>query len=253
MATPDPAPRTRPRPRPRPSPNPLFTKWLREWRDEAVAAGGGRQLAYERALRSLRRYPLRLASGREAAMLRHFGPKICRRLDQRLQQHRREEGSASPSPPAEGRGRQSPQAPPTRLRPPRQYRPLPRSEPFALLVTLLRSPWPLPEAELRAAAQPLCTRPLGAVAPGGALGSLLRRRLVQGSGCRYSLTPQGRALAQRLAAAPEAPPPAEGAQASEEPPPPPAGGPEPPPETEFEMRPGEFDIVLCVDVNEATG
>ncbi|XP_068779700.1 crossover junction endonuclease MUS81, partial [Struthio camelus] len=254
----EPRPRARPRPRPRPPPNPLFTQWLREWRDEAAAAGGGRHLPYERALRSLARYPLRLASARDAAVLRHFGPKICRRLELRLRELRPDEGSASSSPPTEGRGRESPQAPPPKLRPLRQYRPLPRSEPFALLVTLLRSPRPLPEVELRAAAQPLCARPLAPqAAPGGALGSLLRRRLVQGSGSgpSYSLTPRGRALAQRLAAAPEAPPPVEGAQASGEPPPPPAEGEAAPPpeEAEFELKPGEFDIVLCVDANEAAG
>lgn len=40
------------------------------------------------ALRSLRRYPLPLRSGKEAKILRHFGDGLCRMLDQRLQQHR---------------------------------------------------------------------------------------------------------------------------------------------------------------------
>ena len=47
-----------------------------------------RTLYSRQALRSLRRYPLPLRSGKEAKILRHFGDGICRMLDQRLQQHR---------------------------------------------------------------------------------------------------------------------------------------------------------------------
>lgn len=39
------------------------------------------------ALRSLRRYPLPLRSGKEAKILQHFGDRLCHMLDQRLQQH----------------------------------------------------------------------------------------------------------------------------------------------------------------------
>lgn len=57
------------------------------------------------ALRSLRRYPLPLRSGKEAKILRHFGDGLCRMLDQRLQQHRSSggergtQGAAVPEPP----------------------------------------------------------------------------------------------------------------------------------------------------------
>ncbi|KAM8793772.1 crossover junction endonuclease MUS81 [Eudromia elegans] len=197
-ADPSPRPRARPRPRPRPSPNPLFTRWLREWRDEALAAGGGRHVAYERALRSLARYPLPLRSGAAASVLRNFGPGICGRLERRLREQRRDEGSA---PSAEGRGPPSPLAPPTKLRP---FRPRPRSAPFALLVTLLRSPAPLGGAELLAAAQPLCARPLSTV-------SALSRDQSERDGAVEA----------------------------------------PPEEADFELKPGEFDVVLCVDSNEA--
>jgi crossover junction endonuclease MUS81 len=43
--------------------------------------------AYSQALRSLRRYPLPLRSGKEAKILQHFGDGLCRMLDERLQQH----------------------------------------------------------------------------------------------------------------------------------------------------------------------
>ncbi|GAB0202053.1 crossover junction endonuclease MUS81 [Grus japonensis] len=209
--------------------------------------------AYERALRSLARYPLPLRSGRAAAVLQHFGPTLCRRLDLRLRQHRAEQG-LPPSPPTGGRGPETPLAPSSR-RPPRDYRPLPRSGAHALLLTLHKSSEPLPEAELLQQAQPLCDRPLTLAAPGGALGTLLRRDLLQRSGRppRYSLTPRGQILAQRLAAAAlEAP-----SQVSvellggEETPPPPS--PVSDPEVEFELKPGEFDIILCADITEANG
>ncbi|XP_071657554.1 crossover junction endonuclease MUS81 [Patagioenas fasciata] len=236
-------------------PNPLFARWLREWRDEA--AGTAARGVYERALRSLSRFPLPLRSGRAAAILKHFGPALCRRLDERLRRHRAEQG-LPPTPPAEGRGLDTPPAPPTH-RPPRDFRPRPRSGSHALLLTLHQSSEPLPEPELLRRAQPLCDRPLTRAA----LGPPLRRNLLQRHGrpARYSLTPQGQILAQRLAdAALEAPPPSRRTQASGEerpllegeeisPPPSPSSA----PQEDFELKPGEFDIVLCADVTEANG
>ncbi|RLV63031.1 hypothetical protein DV515_00018691 [Chloebia gouldiae] len=49
------------------------------------------------ALRSLARFPLPLPSGRAAAILQHFGPALCARLDQRLRQHRRGPPPHAPS------------------------------------------------------------------------------------------------------------------------------------------------------------
>ncbi|XP_064593137.1 crossover junction endonuclease MUS81 isoform X2 [Zonotrichia leucophrys gambelii] len=186
---------SRRRRRPRGHPNPLFARWLREWRDEAQ--GTWARGTYERALRSLSRFPLPLRSGRAAAILQHFGPALCARLDRRLKQHRREQGLPA-TPPRQGQSADPPPAPPT-----------------------------------------------------AALGPLLRRGLVQRSGRphRYALTPKGRSLA-------EAPPP--GRVCPQRPlaeqdencaPSPPACD----PEQEFELRPGEFEIVLCADVTEANG
>uniref|UniRef100_A0A8C3NJ03 Crossover junction endonuclease MUS81-like HHH domain-containing protein n=1 Tax=Geospiza parvula TaxID=87175 RepID=A0A8C3NJ03_GEOPR len=101
---------SRRRRRPRGHPNPLFARWLREWRDEAQ--GTWARGTYERALRSLSRFPLPLRSGRAAAILQHFGPALCARLDQRLSQHRREQGLPA-TPPRQGRCPDPPPAPPT--------------------------------------------------------------------------------------------------------------------------------------------
>ncbi|XP_075596623.1 structure-specific endonuclease subunit MUS81 isoform X2 [Balearica regulorum gibbericeps] len=162
---------------------------------------------------------------------------------------------AFPLAPPLGGGARRPPWPHPHAAPPRDYRPLPHSGAHALLLTLHKSSEPLPEMELLQQAQPLCDRPLTLAAPRGPLGTLLRRDLLQRSGRppRYSLTPRGQILAQRLAAAAlEAPP-----QASVEL----LGGEETPlspsplsdPEVEFELRPGEFDIILCADITEANG
>ncbi|KAL7978279.1 hypothetical protein Chor_014818 [Crotalus horridus] len=67
---------------PQEGPNPLFTRWLQEWRDQAAESGRLKsQRAYERALSSLRKYPLPLRSGCEARILMYFGEKICQKAD----------------------------------------------------------------------------------------------------------------------------------------------------------------------------
>ncbi|XP_077645799.1 structure-specific endonuclease subunit MUS81 [Lonchura striata] len=94
------------------SPNALFARWIREWRREARSARA--RAAYGRALRSLSRYPLPLRSGRAAAILQHFGPALCARLDQRLSQHRRELGLPATPPRRQERCPAPPPAPPAR-------------------------------------------------------------------------------------------------------------------------------------------
>ncbi|KAL3212550.1 hypothetical protein MRX96_007963 [Rhipicephalus microplus] len=40
-----------------PDPNPLFTKWLQEWKEAAVASNSKLQHVYGKALKSLSKYP----------------------------------------------------------------------------------------------------------------------------------------------------------------------------------------------------
>ncbi|XP_026543353.1 crossover junction endonuclease MUS81 [Notechis scutatus] len=83
---------------PQEGPNPLFTRWLEEWRDQAEENGRLKsQRAYERALSSLRKYPLPLRSGREARILMYFGEKICRQLDEQLERHRSSQDDTAPA------------------------------------------------------------------------------------------------------------------------------------------------------------
>ncbi|KAK8787386.1 hypothetical protein V5799_022835 [Amblyomma americanum] len=156
-----------------PDPNPLFTKWLQEWRDAAVASNSKLQHVYGRALKSLRKYPLVLKTGQEAKILEYFGDKLCAMLDKKLEEHRRDNpawclpsdsapmvldltddddsqtstsqddavGTTSSGKPASTVKAKRKKAgngagPTTKKRGPRQYIPLPRSGAHAILVTL---------------------------------------------------------------------------------------------------------------------
>ncbi|XP_073207768.1 crossover junction endonuclease MUS81 isoform X3 [Lepidochelys kempii] len=266
------APRRLGRKKPVPAcPNPLFVQWLTEWRDEAAEKGKKTQFVYQRALGSLRRYPLPLDSGREAAILQHFGDGICRRLDERLERHRAEQGAdapleamgrASPSrggqesdpPGTEHRSLNNPSAsqtllgdlepPPTRkARPPRQYVPAPHSGAYAVLLALYkdsmspRSRGFLTKPELQRAAQPLCDKSFTLVDPGNrytawaSVGTLIRKELVLKTNVPARLDS---ALG-----------PLEGTAGG-------SGG-QRPHDPEFVLRPGQFDIILCVDFIETMG
>ncbi|KAL0189373.1 hypothetical protein M9458_016472, partial [Cirrhinus mrigala] len=79
------------RKRPVPScPNPLFLEWLTELRDSAKEKGLKTQYVYQKAINSLKKYPLPLKNGKEAKILQNFGDGICKILDERLQKHYRE-------------------------------------------------------------------------------------------------------------------------------------------------------------------
>ncbi|CAK6449745.1 unnamed protein product [Pipistrellus nathusii] len=264
-------------------PNPLFVRWLTEWRDEAASRGRRTQFVFQKALRSLRRYPLPLRSGKEAKILRHFGDGLCRMLDQRLQQHRSSGGDHAPDSP--GAENPAPECPPAEVPEasvpgPSQpkagrsgsYWPARHSGARAVLLLLHRehlSPsghsFLTKEELLQRCAQAFPGVAPGSTGPWPALRSLLHRNLVcrTHQPARYSLTPQGLELAQQLAAAeglsslsvragseepsgeePEVPGPALAELGARE------GSAQQPP---LELRPGEYRVLLCVDVGEAKG
>uniref|UniRef100_A0ABI7ZLZ2 Crossover junction endonuclease MUS81 n=1 Tax=Felis catus TaxID=9685 RepID=A0ABI7ZLZ2_FELCA len=242
-------------------PNPLFIRWLTEWRDEAASRGRRTQFVFQKALRSLRRYPLPLSSGKEAKILQHFGDRLCRMLDQRLQQHRASGGDHAPSSPS-GEKSPAPEGPlaraqdssvPVSAQPKAggrgSYRPTRHSGARAVLLLLYREHLAAP----------------GSARPWPALRSLLHRNLVLRTHqpARYSLTPEGLELAQKLAESeglsslnvglgPEEPPGAEpeepGAASAE------LGASEgSAQQLSLELRPGEYRVLLCVDIGEAKG
>uniref|UniRef100_A0A8D1QII3 Crossover junction endonuclease MUS81 n=1 Tax=Sus scrofa TaxID=9823 RepID=A0A8D1QII3_PIG len=303
-------------------PNPLFVRWLTEWRDEAASRGRRTQFVFQKALRSLRRYPLPLRSGKEAKILQHFGDGLCRMLDQRLQQHRTSGGDHAPGSPS---GRKSParERPPAEVQDssmpvptqrkaggPGSYWPARHSGARAVLLLLYRehlvSVRPPRESgeqavgvrlleEASSGPEPIlvlflpwlqnpsghgfltkeellqgCAQKAPRVAPGSAqpwpaLRSLLHRNLVFRTHrpARYSLTPEGLELAQRLAeseglsslnvgTAPEESPGEEpevpGAASAE------LGASEGSDEQPaLELGPGEYRVLLCVDIGETRG
>ncbi|XP_054254502.1 crossover junction endonuclease MUS81 [Indicator indicator] len=224
--------RRRRRRTPRSSPNPLFTLWLREWKEQA--AGTRAAKAYERALRSLALYPLPLSSGSAAAILKHFGPRLCHRLQQRLRRHRAEQG-LPPSPPTRTEAQTgSDVTTTTQACPPRDYKPRPRSRGFALLLALLKSSEPIRAEELLQLAQPLCDLPLSPVS--------------DTSKDQYSLTPRGRLLALQLVeTSPQALPSTELPLLEDE------GSDLPSAPGPFTLQPGSYDLILCADVTEECG
>ncbi|XP_058161136.1 crossover junction endonuclease MUS81 isoform X2 [Dasypus novemcinctus] len=265
-------------------PNPLFVRWLTEWRDEAASRGRRTRFVFQRALRSLRRYPLPLRSGKEARILQHFGDRLCRMLDERLQQHRAAGGDYDPgSPPGEKslvpEGPRAEAQDPSMLVPAKAkaggsagYWPARHSGPRVVLLLLHEEhlnpsgPGFLTKEQLLQR----CSQKAPGVAPASAgpwpaLRSLLHRNLILRTHqpARYSLSPEGLELAQKLAESvgqgslnvgpgPEEPPGEEaevpGAASAE------LGASEgeaqqPP----LELGPGEYQVLLCVDVGETTG
>ncbi|XP_004682673.1 PREDICTED: crossover junction endonuclease MUS81 isoform X2 [Condylura cristata] len=275
------------RKRPLPAcPNPLFVRWLTEWRDEAASRGRRTRFVFQKALRSLRRYPLPLRSGKEAKILQHFGDGLCRMLDQRLQQHRASGGDQVPgsssgmeSPAREGPHAEVQDPPLPVLR--KQggsgsYWPTRHSAARAVLLLLYREHLTLgghsfltKEELLQRCAQKAPKAASGSRQPWPALRSLLHRNLVLRTHqpARYSLTPEGLELAQKLAESeglsllnagdpleeprgeeprgeePEAPGTTSDELTSE-------GSTQPP---ALELGPGEYRVLLCVDIGEAKG
>ncbi|KAG9274335.1 crossover junction endonuclease MUS81 isoform X1 [Astyanax mexicanus] len=77
-------------------PNPLFLSWLTEMRDHAKEKGQKTQYVYQKAINSLKKYPLPLKNGKEAKILQNFGDGICKILDERLQKYYKENGVNAP-------------------------------------------------------------------------------------------------------------------------------------------------------------
>ncbi|XP_016041736.2 crossover junction endonuclease MUS81 isoform X2 [Erinaceus europaeus] len=270
------------RKRPLPAcPNPLFVRWLTEWRDEAASRGRRTRFVFQKALLSLRRYPLPLRSGKEAKILQHFGDGLCRMLDQRLQQHRATGGDRAPESPTGSKkspAREGPSAEvqdssaPAKAGGPGGYWPARHSGARALLLLLYRGHlnssshgFLTREELLQGCAQKAPKVVPGPGRPWPALRSLLHRNLVLRTHqpARYSLTPEGLELAQKLAEAEGLGSLSAGMLAEElpgeRPPEPGSASAELGTESRrlqlppLELGPGEYRVLLCVDVGETKG
>ncbi|KAJ1526776.1 hypothetical protein ONE63_008350 [Megalurothrips usitatus] len=219
-------------------PNPLFEKWLDDWRQEASDKGSDMQYCFAKALRSLRKYPLPLKTGKECMILECFGNRLCQLLDRKLTEYKKTnpevdtelsgnvvaELTASELP----RKRKSPKKkktndaqdtevdsePPDKVskRAGREYVPAWRSGPFALLLALLnreeKSDYEgfMLKAELQREAQPLCDKSFTRPDPGShytawsSMSQLLKKGLVSkcSNPAKFSLSSEGRDLARCL-------------------------------------------------------
>ncbi|XP_065066521.1 crossover junction endonuclease MUS81-like [Rhopilema esculentum] len=72
--------------------NPLFLSWLEGWRDDAKEKGLNAQWTYEKAISSLKKYPLPLKDGKEAKILENIGDGIAKKLDKALDEFIRNGG-----------------------------------------------------------------------------------------------------------------------------------------------------------------
>ncbi|KAG8042080.1 hypothetical protein G9C98_000071 [Cotesia typhae] len=71
----------------RKKPNELFEQWLEEWREQAKIKKSNLEDHFSKALVSLKKYPLPLASGADCILLQNFGSKLCKMLDKKLEEH----------------------------------------------------------------------------------------------------------------------------------------------------------------------
>uniref|UniRef100_A0AAY4A007 Crossover junction endonuclease MUS81 n=1 Tax=Denticeps clupeoides TaxID=299321 RepID=A0AAY4A007_9TELE len=217
------------RKRPLPAcPNPLFLQWLTELRDQAAERGQKTQYVYQKALGSLKKYPLPLRNGKEAKILQNFGDGICKILDDRLEKHYRENGegpdtffiiyhthlassSSNPRPQKEPLPLESVRRHRGPLRK-REYVPQKGSGGHAVLLTLYRQSL-VPgtkgfmfKNELQTEAQPLCDKSFTVPDLGSkytawsSVTTLIQKELLlkTHNPARYSLTELGLDLAERL-------------------------------------------------------
>ncbi|XP_065081309.1 crossover junction endonuclease MUS81 [Ochlerotatus camptorhynchus] len=73
-------------------PNPLFERWLQEMLSKAEDKSSMSRIPLQKALASLRRYPLPIGSGRDCCVLMDFGNTICEALENKLQIYRKNGG-----------------------------------------------------------------------------------------------------------------------------------------------------------------
>ena len=204
-------------------PNRLFLSYLRTWRDEAAQKESKSYHTYNKAYKTLEKYPLPLESGGEANILENFGTKICTMLDARLDSEARDQGltgrqylersrvvstawwtevdkhASKPEP----KGNKK-----KKLRNVQTYIPLKNSGAYALLLTLHTYDEWMTKAELQQSAQPLATKSFTVPNRGtfytawNSMATLLNKDLVQKQGhpVRYRLTVKGQSLARQIEA-----------------------------------------------------
>uniref|UniRef100_H2YH55 Crossover junction endonuclease MUS81 n=1 Tax=Ciona savignyi TaxID=51511 RepID=H2YH55_CIOSA len=213
-----------------PCPNRLFLSYIKEWRDEAKEKEQRSYHTYNKALKSLEKYPP-LQSGKEAIILENFGDKICSMLDRRLAKdadirgmserdylestrniHESWWGSleSEVNPKKKQKIAKNPTSNPNRKK--REYVPVKNSGAYALLIALYRDHTSveglgyMKKAELQREAQKFSTKSFSVPDSGcqytawSSMGGLIAKNLVNkhSNPAKYHLTDAGIQLAEKL-------------------------------------------------------
>ncbi|KAK6865881.1 crossover junction endonuclease MUS81 [Apiospora arundinis] len=67
--------------------NPLYLSWVKEWLDKAREHNSKGVVTYRNAYNSLKACPMAFTHPCQLQALKGFGPKLCDRLTQKLQEH----------------------------------------------------------------------------------------------------------------------------------------------------------------------
>ncbi|XP_062513975.1 crossover junction endonuclease MUS81-like isoform X2 [Corticium candelabrum] len=211
-----------------PYPNNLFAKWIDEWRVEAKKKGWKCHYNYEKALKSLKKYPLPLVNGEEMkCTIQYCGDKLAKMLDQRLAKFGQESevqneeldqvsvgGDCGKRPKKSDVIGYVNEQPIKRNKRVREYIPAYRSGPYAILLAMYRASKDphyrgyMTKAELQSEAQVFCDASFTVPDLGtdytawSSMSTLTRKGLVSKYSCpaKYCLTENGQALALKMEA-----------------------------------------------------
>ncbi|CAK8674479.1 unnamed protein product [Clavelina lepadiformis] len=213
-------------------PNRLFLSYLQVWREEAKQKESKAYHTYNKAFKTLSKYPLPLQNGKEAMILENFGNKICSMLDAKLEKESQAKG-LSPREYLEksrdvsknwwktlgefGKENKTKKSKPTKTKPatnrkPRTYIPAKNSGGYAILITLYKnnqlpnSNGYMKKAELQREAQPFSTKSFTVPDPGSqytawcSMSTLISKGLVKkySNSPKYEITEAGEVLAEKL-------------------------------------------------------
>lgn len=207
------------------TPNPLFEQWLTEWKDQAKSNDSKMQYTFSNALKTLKKYPIPLESGKDCIILKGFGNKICEMLDKKLSEYKRTNSDViihnqlkvtsdktkpmSPAKPiAEVKQSKSAKV----RKDGKVYRPAKGTGAYAILVTLLQKSQELKydgamtKVEIIEYAKYICDKSFVKPDPGtfytawSSMSTLITKGLVirTGKPQKFSLTPEGETVAAAL-------------------------------------------------------
>ncbi|KAI0486560.1 hypothetical protein F4859DRAFT_373939 [Xylaria cf. heliscus] len=202
--------------------NPLLLGWVKEWVDLARERNSKGVITYKNAYNALKACPITFNHPSQLQQLKGFGPKLCERLTEKLQQHCQENGLPMPKRPRQWRipglnneneaDDDLEQRPAKKPRKQKAYVPTLRSGAYALVLGLATigedAPVGLTKPQLIEVAQPHCdasftapSDPTRFYTAWNSMKTLLEKDLVYERGRplrRYALSDEGWEVARRI-------------------------------------------------------